>query len=312
MHRCMDHPGSIVSGRMSLHRTLGVWYLGTYMLATAFSPYDWDVMGPFVGFRTSLDGGASWHEPRTTLASRDDTVFGEYAVAGSRAHKVKFGAPHCVDFGRGMEHSPDGKAYLIGHGSSRETNSSRLTWMSGDEVYLARATPDPATINTRGSWEFFAGHDGSHHPVWVRGNVSAAQPIFTWLNRTGVVTMTYIPAIMRYLVIVSTPTKYGGSTLADYDTYILESQSITGPFSYVSYLREFGPEAYFVNIPSKFLAPAVRSNGTLEFWISYSANFACHRGGGCTGPASPPDSGYSWVLQKVRLMVNKAHLLCDE
>ena len=33
---------------------------------------------------------------------------------GSRAHKVKLGAPHFVDFGRNSEHSPDGRAYLVG------------------------------------------------------------------------------------------------------------------------------------------------------------------------------------------------------
>ena len=32
----------------------------------------------------------------------------------SRIVKVKFGAPHFVDFGQELEHSPDGKAYLVG------------------------------------------------------------------------------------------------------------------------------------------------------------------------------------------------------
>jgi hypothetical protein len=30
---------------------------------------------------------------------------------------VKMGAPHFVDFGKNMEHSPDGKAYLLGMGA---------------------------------------------------------------------------------------------------------------------------------------------------------------------------------------------------
>ena len=257
-------------------------------------------MGPFVGFRTSRDGGQTWDEPRVRLRARDDTLFGEYAVTGSRAHKVKFGAPHVVDFGRNLAHTPDGKAYVVAHGSRRNTNGTRLTWMSGDDVYVARAAPDAATINDGGAWEFFGGQAGGQ-AVWVRGNVTAAQPVFSWLNRTGVVTMTYAAALQRYLTVVSTPSVYGGSTLEQYDTYVLESATPTGPdFALVAYLRAFGPEAYFVNIPTKFADPAVRPDGTWEFYLSYSANFACRD----CGRPDPPDAAYAWVLQRARLRVN--------
>lgn len=57
--------------------------------------------------------------------------------------------------------------------------------MQGDQVYLARAEPNPATINSKDSWEFFAGNDASGTPTWVAGNVTAAQPLFTWNNHTG-------------------------------------------------------------------------------------------------------------------------------
>ena len=166
---------------------------------------------------------------------------------GSRAKKVKFGAPHFVDFGRNAEHAPDGRAYLVGHGSDRETNATRLTWMSGDQVYLARTRgkPDPATINDRTSWEFFGGH-GSGAPTWVP-EVGNAKPLFTWLNRTGVTTMTYVPAVQKYLMLVSTPSIDGGSTLGDFDSYILESSEITGPFRQVAYLRQFGPQVRMHN-----------------------------------------------------------------
>jgi hypothetical protein len=30
---------------------------------------------------------------------------------------IKLGTPHFVDFGRDVEHSPDGLAYLVGHGT---------------------------------------------------------------------------------------------------------------------------------------------------------------------------------------------------
>jgi hypothetical protein len=70
----------------------GVWYMGTYMLTTAASPFDWDVLGPLVSIRTSTDGGVTWNEPVHAQTSRRESLFGEFAITGSRAHKVKFGA----------------------------------------------------------------------------------------------------------------------------------------------------------------------------------------------------------------------------
>ena len=54
--------------------------------------------------------------PQDRLNATDsrDNLFAETAQANSR---VKFGAPHWVDFGQEMEHSPDGKAYIVGHGA---------------------------------------------------------------------------------------------------------------------------------------------------------------------------------------------------
>ena len=56
-------------------------------------------------------------------------------------------------------------------------------------------------------------------------------------------------------MVVSTCTWANGtkSTVGPFDTYFLESDAITGPFRMVSYLAQFGPESYFVNIPSSML-----------------------------------------------------------
>jgi hypothetical protein len=53
------------------------------------------------------------------------------------------------------------------------------------------------------------------------------------------------------------------------DTYILEASKITGPWKLVHYFEKLGPQAYVVNIPSKF----VSKNGRTA-WLCYSANFA--------------------------------------
>lgn len=70
---------------------------------------------------------------------------------------------------------------------------------------------------------------------------------------------------------------------------------MTGPFRYITYLSEFGPESYFVNVPSKWLPASSPPTGSpFEFYLSYSANFAFHQG------ANPPGSGYHWTLENAR------------
>ena len=70
-----------------------------------------------------------------------------------------------------------------------------------------------------------SGHGDS--AVWVKGNLSAAVPLITWNNHTGVVTMTYHPTIRKYILVVSTADHYPSMT-QEFDTYFLESDSITG------------------------------------------------------------------------------------
>ncbi|TFG49565.1 MAG: hypothetical protein E4H40_02755, partial [Candidatus Brocadiia bacterium] len=96
----------------------GVWYYGTYCLApddgtTVYGTekYNWPWLGPLAGFRVSTDYGRSWKE---TPHTPEKPLFGETGMWG---YPVKIGSPHFVDFGRNMEHSPDGKAYLVGHGA---------------------------------------------------------------------------------------------------------------------------------------------------------------------------------------------------
>lgn len=207
----------------------GTWYYGTYTLDNPTFPPNpepncgnWCVQGPFVGFRYSTDEGVTWTEPRPNMTSGTDNLFGETAMNNA---KVKFGAPHVVDFGRELEHSPDGKMYIIGHGAVRP--QAHQSWMQGDQVYLARVEPTTAAILDGAQYEFFAGHDSSGAATWAKGSVAAAQPLFTWNNHTGVVTMTYFPVLHKYIMCVSTPT-FSPYTTKQFDTYFLESDAITG------------------------------------------------------------------------------------
>jgi len=274
----------------------GVWYYGTYCLHPAASVeyggtrYNWPWLGPFVGFRTSTDLGKTWAQ---TPCTPGKPLFGESALHGE---PVKIGAPHFVDFGRNLEHSPDGKAYLVAHGASDGANRrfGYDSWITGDEIYLLRATPSLANMNDASKYEFFAGRSLLGKPRWSR-KLSKARPIAAWRDNMGCVTMTYNAPLKKYLMCVTD----GGLTAGYFNSYILESDRITGPFKLVEYLHHFGEQAYFVNIPSKFISADGKT-----FWLCYAANFAANWNGLKIQP-KPAGSRYGMCLQEVRLLVRQ-------
>jgi hypothetical protein len=245
----------------------GVWYYGTYCLGPQAQvehegiSYNWPVLGPMPGFRISTDHGNSWtpspHTPEDPLFPEPESYLGP----------VKMGAPHFVDFGKNMKYSPDGKAYLLGMGAEAndpEPRFANLSWISADQVYLARVTPSIETINDLSAYEFFAGHNEQGRPVWTN-NFEQMQPLLEWNNNMGCVTATYNARLGKYLMCVTD----GWPTVAKMNSYILESDQLTGPWRLVSYMKDFGEQAYFLNFPSKFI-----QNDGRRLWLCYSANFS--------------------------------------
>jgi hypothetical protein len=272
----------------------GIWYYGTYCLHPSGSVphagmnYNWPWLGPFVGFRYSTDFGRSWTQ---TLCTPAKPLFGETALQGE---PVKIGSPHFVDFGKSLEHSPDGKAYLVAHGAS--VNAGRRfaydSWITGDEIYLLRVKPAIRNMNDASKYEFFAGLDENGRAGWSR-KFSRIKPIAAWLDNMGCVTMTYDAPLKKYLMCVTD----GGNTVSYFNTYILESSRSTGPWKLVSYLRHFGEQAYFVNIPSKFISADGRT-----VWLCYAANFS-QGWNGVRFQSLPAGSRYGMCLQEVSLLV---------
>jgi len=266
----------------------GVWYYGTYCLGPKPKvrrdgvEYNWAWLGPFVGFRWSTDFGRTWTDCPHSPAK---PIFGEEGLAGE---PVKIGSPHFVDFGRNLEHSPDGKAYLVAHGASRGLTGRRFaynSWITGDEIYLLRVRPGIQTINDPSAYEFFAGLDTAGKPTWV-SDFKQIQPVLRWEDHLGCVTATYNAVLKKYLLCVTD----GHTTGSAYDTSILEADALTGPWRLIAYLEAFGRNAYFCNVPSKFIAPDGKT-----MWLSYSATFTGHT-------ANPKDSRYALCLREFRLV----------
>ena len=114
-------------------------------------------------------------EPRLNATGPADNLFGETADHGTTSNQVRFPFPHWVDFGQNMEHSPDGKAYVVSHGNDGTSTGSDEAWTLGNQVFMARVAPTVATIGDGTQWEFYAGGHGAA-AVWVPGDVSKAKP----------------------------------------------------------------------------------------------------------------------------------------
>jgi hypothetical protein len=272
----------------------GIWYYGTYCLGPAGSvqhegfTYNWPVLGPMPGFRISKDFGKTWSpaplSPEHPLFPEPRKFMGP----------VKMGCPHFVDFGRNMELSPDGKAYLVGMGAEENDPKPRyanLSWITADQVYLARVTPSVENINDISKYEFFAGNDKAGKPRWSR-DFAQIQPLLDWNDNMGCATVTYDAPLKKYLMCVTD----GWPTCAKMRSYILEANTLTGPWRLVVYMRDFGEQGYFLNFPSKFIS---RDGRTL--WLCYSANFSPGWNGVALG-INPPGGRYGLCLHEVRLL----------
>jgi len=282
----------------------GIWYFGTYGVDFDFSKpeyptqYSWAICGPLPGFAISKDYGKTWTPCPFDL---DNPLMPE---SGKDGNQVKLGTPHFVDFGRNMEYSPDGKAYLVGHGAIENDPLPRVannSWVAGDAVYLARVTPSVENINDISKYEFYAGTDNNNNALWTN-NFSDIKPLLTWNNRMGCTTITYNPVLKKYIMC----TTDGWPGMKDMNTYLLEADQITGPYKLITYMKNFGRQAYFVNLPSRFI-----DNGGRKAWMSYSANFNQVYFRDRT-KADPIGSRYAWNLQECLLLDNKMKSQIDK
>jgi hypothetical protein len=197
-------------------------------------------------FRISRDLGKTWE---WSPFDDHDPVIPEIGACAGGA-PAKFGNAHFVDFGKNMEHSPDGYAYLVGHGTSDPEGMSN--WSTGDAVFLARVMPTPEAINAKSSYEYFVGRKSNGSPVWSK-RFDDIKPLFQWASRCGMTYVTYFPGIRKYLALVCAGWPNGGGSQRD--TWIAEADNLWGPWSIVTYWDAFAEGAYYAQIPSKFIKP---------------------------------------------------------
>lgn len=246
----------------------GVWYYGGYYCHRWLNDHNVPItyeLGGFAGFRMSSDQGKTWQDtPHDDLRP----LFPEVGRC-SGGPPIRMGAPHFVDMGRELEHSAEGYAYLVGHGTYMA--DGLCNWSSGDAISLARVCPSQAAMNDLDAYEFFAGHDGSGRPVWSK-DFSRITPVLEWPGGAGCVNITYHPHLRKYFGFMCVGWADGDS--GSYDTWIVEANEIHGPWHSIDRLRGMGGQPYFVCLPSKFLLPESR-----KLTLFYSANWKAERPG---------------------------------
>ena len=146
-------------------------------------------------------------------------------------------------------------------------------------------------INDISKYEFYGGKDARGNSIWTK-NFKEIKPLLEWNNNMGCVTVTYNAPLKRYLMCVTD----GGNTVSKMNTYILEADRLDGNWKIITYMKEFGEQGYFVNIPSKFI-----SDDGKQMWLLYSGNFAPDWNGQKI-VENPPGSHYGMVFQKVHLV----------
>ena len=236
--------------------------------------------GPFHGFHTSSNDGDSWTSP----PHPDTPLFPEPTAGGQR---LKFGEPYLVDFGKNQERSPDGKVYFVsagGVGTDASTDN-----LNDDRVFLCRVTPSVANINDLSKYEFYAGGG-----TWS-SNLQAAQPLWVWKNMVSGASVVWNPGLNKFIMSVYHDgyTTNGVKTeFADFESYVLEADHLTGPYRLVHFFPSFGTQAYYPNIPSKFISADGR-----DAWFWYGANFMPF-----DRASDPPGSGYRLCAQRIRFL----------
>lgn len=264
----------------------GHYYIGTY---TAFG----DEGNYFTGYRYSAD-------PDHFALEREDNWVNPYWInAVDRVKRNFFGEKgqaklrvlHAVNFGQDNRLSPDGKVYLTAHGFAG--GAGRNDWDKGDAIYLCRVGAKPRLINNPKAYEFFAGQDAKGRPRWSK-NVTDSRPILEWANHLGSEGLTWNPGLKKFILFSCrlSENEIGGKGQSYNLMTAWEADRITGPYRLVHYLRDWGPQTYFPNIPAKFIS----ADGKTA-WLVTSSNYHV-----LNGKAEPKSCRYACSMHEIRFL----------
>jgi hypothetical protein len=210
------------------------------------------------------------------------------------AHNVaRIRNPHFVDFGKNGEWNRDGYVYMTCHGTEGPKTPE---WANGDSVFLMRSKAKFDDIIRPEGWRFYAGNGPSGRPTWST-KVSDARPLFTWTDKLGHAYVTYNKPLKRFIMCISPLSVTDNEIQQPRKLYsaegcvMMEAEKLTGPWRIFQFLGGFGPNAYAMSMPSKFI-----SKDGKTAWLLYSAGW----GAEALKP-NPEGSLYSSCWQEIKL-----------
>jgi len=121
-------------------------------------------------------------------------------------------------------------------------------------------------ISDPASYEFFAGLNSIGEAIW-QNDITKSKPILEWKEHVGSEGLTYIPGLQKY-ILMTARLKEQEENLPYNVLVFWESDNITGPYKMVHYLRDWGPQSYFPNIPAKFISPDGK-----KMWLCVASNY---------------------------------------
>jgi hypothetical protein len=205
--------------------------------------------GGVAGMMYSDDEGKTWQNVPSPDAGPEDYFLGP-----------KFAGLAFVQFGPGATEIPEA------HGDYVYALSNDGNWETGDHIFLARVPKD--SILDRSAWEFFAspgeGAIAIEEPIWVKDE-HAARPILRDPGRIGHPTMTYVPALDRFLLTYSTdsvPHTLNTPREVALETWVKKTELLVfegptpwGPWGLVHHddAWEHPHTPYLPQVPGKFL-----------------------------------------------------------
>jgi hypothetical protein len=177
----------------------------------------------------STNAGASW--------AQADWVFPKGIGNFQPAKFLNFGPNYS-----GVPSQLEGFVYLIG---------AKQPARRGEEPDLFLARAPSGQIRARDAWQFFQGADSGGQPDWSR-DIAGMRPIFTDTNGVPSATITYVPALKRFLL---TSFHTGPGQLG-----IFDAPQPWGPWTTVCYLEDWGGmggegEGLNCDFPQKWMSP---------------------------------------------------------
>ena len=229
-----------------------------------------DLVSPNGGVASLMfsdDAGRTWQNVPSPDAGPDDYFLGP-----------RFAGLSFVQFGPGATAIPEA------HGDYLYALSNDSNWETGDHIFLARVPKD--TVGDRSTWEFFASAgEGAltlAEPTWSPDE-HAARPVLRDPGRIGHPTMTYVPALDRFLLTYSTdsvPHTLNTPREVALETWVKRTELLVfegptpwGPWGLVHHddAWEHPHTPYLPQIPGKWL-----DDDGLGGWMIFSGDYTVH------------------------------------